>query len=66
MIYERGWRVGKRVCRKDDETRVGTITYVEVPRLEQVLVVEAAFKRSRVLRRALGGDVIPVTVALLA
>jgi hypothetical protein len=26
MIHKRGWRVGKRVCRKEDETRVGTIT----------------------------------------
>jgi hypothetical protein len=30
MSYERGWRIGKRVCRKEDETRVGTITYVDI------------------------------------
>jgi hypothetical protein len=34
MNYEqtqkRGWQVGKRVCRKDDETRVGTITQADI------------------------------------
>jgi hypothetical protein len=34
MKYERtqkrGWQVGKRVCRKDDETRVGTIAKADV------------------------------------
>jgi hypothetical protein len=30
MTYERGWRVGKRVCRKEDETRIGTITHVDI------------------------------------
>jgi hypothetical protein len=30
VIYEPGWRVGRRVCRKEDETRVGTITNVDI------------------------------------
>jgi hypothetical protein len=30
MTYERGWRVGKRVCRKEDDTRVGTISHADI------------------------------------